>query len=105
MIVSQRIPGDERIILFVKLHEGLDLTEELRNKIALHLKKQGSPRHVPDEIHQAPGIPMTRNAKKAELAVENIFAGKPVTNIAALANPEVLAFYEQVARASSPRIS
>jgi acetoacetyl-CoA synthetase len=98
LIVSHRLPGEERIILFVKLCEGLELTDQLKAKIARHMKEQGSPHHVPDEIHQAPGIPITRNAKKAEIAVENIFHGKPVTNIASLANPEVLAFYEGFVR-------
>ncbi|MDX2027065.1 MAG: acetoacetate--CoA ligase [Alphaproteobacteria bacterium] len=98
LIVSQRIPGDERIILFVKPREGVTFTEELKKKIAKHMKEQGSPRHVPDEIHAAPGIPMTRNSKKAELAVENIIHGKPVTNVASLANPEVLGFYEELAK-------
>jgi len=100
LIVSHRLPGDERILLFVKLAEGMTMTDDFKKKIARHMKEQGSPRHVPDEIHQAPGIPMTRNAKKAEIAVENIFHGKPVTNVTSLSNPEVLTFYEDFARTS-----
>ncbi|MDP9126756.1 MAG: acetoacetate--CoA ligase [Pseudomonadota bacterium] len=102
LIVSQRIPGDERILLFVKLPGGAQLTDELKHKIAAHMKDQGSPRHVPDAIYQTTGIPMTRNAKKAEIAVENIFNGKPVTNTASLVNPETLAFYEDLARHLTP---
>lgn len=97
LIVSHRLPGDEKILLFVKLGEDAQMTEELKKRITRQMKEQGSPRHVPDEIYQAPGIPMTRNAKKAELVVENIFQGKPVTNASSLANPEALAFYEEFA--------
>lgn len=98
LIVSQHIPGDEHILLFVVPREGTQLTDELKAKINKHMKEQGSPRHVPDAIYQAPGIPMTRNAKKAELAVNNIFNGKPVTNTATMANPEILAFYQEFAK-------
>ncbi|MBI1272895.1 MAG: acetoacetate--CoA ligase [Alphaproteobacteria bacterium] len=93
LVASMRVPGDERIYMFVKLRAGVALDDALKGKIAKHMRDKGSPRHVPDEIHEAPDIPVTRNAKKAEMAVINMFQGRPVTNQTALANPESLGFF------------
>ena len=60
-----------------QITEGLEMTAELKARIVSHMKTQGSPRHVPDEIHRVPAIPQTRNAKKAELVVEKILQGPP----------------------------
>jgi acetoacetyl-CoA synthetase len=98
LIASVRIPGDERIYLFVKLRNGQSLDDALKSKISKHMRDKGSPRHVPDEIHQAPDIPVTRNAKKAEMTVINMFHGKPVTNLTALANPESLDYFSNFAK-------
>jgi len=61
------------------------------------LRKQASPRHVPNLIVEAPDIPYTFNMKKVESSVANILNGRPVTNADALTNPESLAFYETIA--------
>ena len=90
--------GDQRIILFVKLAAGYELTEELKNRIKIALRKQASPRHVPGLIIEVPDIPYTFNMKKVESSVANILNGWPVTNRDALANPESLDFYEEIAR-------
>jgi len=96
MVVGQDWKGDQRIILFVKLATGFELTEELKNKIKRALREEASPRHVPALIMEAPDIPYTFNMKKVESAVSNIIYGRPVTNRDALINPESLDFYEKI---------
>ena len=98
MAVGQDWKGDQRIILFVRLALGHQLTEELKNKIKDRLRKEASPRHVPGLIIEAPDIPYTFNMKKVESSVANILHGRPITNRDALTNPEALDFYEQIAR-------
>lgn len=98
LAVGQNWEGDQRIILFVKLKEGVELTEELIARIKRELRDKASPRHVPALVIQAPDIPYTFNMKKVETAVSNIINGRPVTNRDAIVNPECLAFYEEVAR-------
>ena len=96
MIVGQDWKGDQRIILFVKLAQGFQLTEDLKNKIKNALREEASPRHVPALIMEAPDIPYTFNMKKVESSVTNLLNGRPVTNRDALVNPESLGFYERV---------
>jgi len=96
MVVGQEWKGDQRIILFVKLAQQFQLTEDLKNKIKRALREEASPRHVPALIIETPDIPYTFNMKKVESAVANIINGKPVTNRDALVNPESLDFYEKV---------
>jgi acetoacetyl-CoA synthetase len=94
--VGQYWKEDQRIILFVKLALGLQLTDNLKNKIKTALRKEASPRHVPALIIEAPDIPYTFNMKKVESAVSNTIQGRPVTNKDALVNPESLDFYERI---------
>ncbi|HEX75024.1 MAG TPA: acetoacetate--CoA ligase [Dehalococcoidia bacterium] len=96
LAIGQRWEGDQRIILFVKLAQGYNLTEDLKNKIKRTLRKNASPRHVPDKIIQTRDIPYTLNMKKVESAVTNIIHGRPVLNRDALVNPESLDFYENL---------
>jgi len=96
MVVGQDWKGDQRIILFVKLAQRFQLTEDLENKIKKALREEASPRHVPALIFEAPDIPYTFNMKKVESAVANILNGKPVTNRDALVNPESLDFFEKI---------
>jgi acetoacetyl-CoA synthetase len=96
MVVGQDWKGDQRIILFVKLAQQFQLTEDLKNKIKKALREEVSPRHVPALIIETPDIPYTFNMKKVESAVANIINGRPVTNRDALVNPESLDFYEKV---------
>jgi acetoacetyl-CoA synthetase len=93
--IGQHWKGDQRIILFLKLTPGYDFTDDLKNKIRRTLRKDASPRHVPNLILEAPDIPYTFSMKKVEIAIANIFNGKKVTNIDALINPEALKFYEK----------
>ncbi len=98
LVVGQYFKGDQRIILFVKLKEGYELTEELKSKIKKALQRQASPRHVPDKIIAVPEIPYTVNMKKVESAVYNIVNGRPVLNKGALMNPECLALFEKITK-------
>lgn len=98
LAIGQRWKGDERVILFVKLKDGFVLSEELREKIRLNLKTQASPRHVPEIILAVSDIPYTRNMKKVELVIKNIFEKKPITNKDSLHNPEILEEFEQIAK-------
>ncbi len=96
LAIGQNWRGDQRIILFVKLAEGYNLTEDLKNKIKVTLRRNASPRHVPAKIIEVPDIPYTMNMKKVESAVTNLIHGKPVLNRDALINPESLDYYEDL---------
>ena len=93
VVVGQRWKGDVRIVLFVKLAEGAQLTGELKNKIRSNILSQASPRHVPKKILPTPAVPYTLNMKKVELAVKKMIEGQPVLNKDALSNPEALDYY------------
>jgi acetoacetyl-CoA synthetase len=87
-------PG--RLVLYVALAEGRELDDDLIGQLRGALRSELSPRHVPDEIHQVPGIPRTLSGKKLEVPVRKILLGTPVAEAAdpdALANPEVLVLF------------
>ena len=101
VVVGQDWQGDVRILLFVKLTEGIELTEDLVNKIKTTIRKSATPRHVPAKIIAISDIPYTRSGKKVEKAVRNIIHHEPVPNIDALANPESLKLYENLVELQS----
>ncbi len=82
--------GDVRVVLFVRLRDGVALDEQLIDRIRRHIRVNTTPRHVPAKIVQVSDIPRTKSGKIVELAVRNVVAGEPVRNIEALANPEAL---------------
>ncbi len=94
LAAGQEWEGDQRVILFIKLSQGFQFTENLKARIQKALRQQASPRHVPALILEAPDMPYTFNMKKVESAVSNILNGRQVTNREALINPESLAFFE-----------
>jgi acetoacetyl-CoA synthetase len=96
LAIGQQWQGDERVILFVKLLPGYELTEELKATIRGALLRNASPRHVPAKILPIADIPYTLNMKKVEGAVTNVIHGKPVLNRDALSNPESLSLYENL---------
>jgi len=96
LAIGQDWKGDQRVLLFVKLAQGHDLTDELQKKVRTILRSKASPRHVPARIIEVPDIPYTLNMKKVESAVTNILHGRPVTNRDALSNPESLDYYESI---------
>ena len=73
-----------------------ELNEELLTKLKRQIRKNASPRHVPDKIIVVNDIPRTKNGKIVELAVKNIIDGNEIKNIEALANPEVLEQYKNL---------
>jgi len=93
LVTAQRWGGDERIVLFVHLRDGLVLDEELRERIRQRIRREETPRHVPARIVQVPAIPRTVSGKIVELAVRQVIHGEPVLNRDALANPEALAHF------------
>jgi acetoacetyl-CoA synthetase len=96
MAVSQEWDNDVRIVLFVKLRDGLTLDDALRDKIRETIRRNLTPRHVPAKVIQVPDIPRTRNGKLMELAVRNLIHGLAVENREAAANPEALDFFANI---------
>lgn len=92
--VAQEYQADVRIVLFVRLRDGLILDEPLREKICRIIRENTSPRHVPAKIIQAPDLPRTLNGKLVELAIRDVIHGRMPRNLAALANPESLDFFK-----------
>ena len=90
LVVGQRVDHDERVVLFVRLREGLTLSDELRDRIKRQIRQNTTPRHVPARIVQVPDIPRTKSGKIVELAVRDVVHGRAVKNREALANPEAL---------------
>jgi len=96
LVIAQNWPpgslGDVRIVLFVKLRDGVELTEELEKLIKTTIRSNTTPRHVPDKILAA-DMPRTKSGKLVELAVRNVVHGEPVKNIEAMLNPEALDYF------------
>ena len=93
VVIGQNWKNDVRVILFVKLAGGYELSDEVAAKIRQTIRTNASPRHVPAKIIAVPDIPYTLNMKKVELAVRKTVQGLPVKNKDALQNPESLDFY------------
>lgn len=95
--VGQPYDDDVRIILFVVLKNNLQLDDQLKDKIRANIKHNVSPHHVPKKIIQVKEIPRTVSGKIVELAVRNVVMNQPVKNIDALANPEALENFKNIA--------
>lgn len=101
LVVDLEDKDGSKVILFVVLQPGSDLSEDLKEKIRTALKTQVSPRHVPDLIIPAPGVPKTLNGKKMEVPVKRILQGWPpekAVNLDATANPAAVQFYLSFAK-------
>ncbi len=94
IVVGQDWPpgevGDVRVVLFVRLRDGLVLDDALVERIKKHIRTSTTPRHVPAKIVQVTDIPRTKSGKIVELAVRDVISGNDVNNLEALANPEAL---------------
>jgi len=90
LVIGQDWDNDVRVVLFVRLRDGLMLDEALVNRIKQQIKQNTTPRHVPAKVVQVSDIPRTKSGKIVELAVRNVVHGRPVKNVEALANPEAL---------------
>ena len=90
IVIGQDWQGDVRVVLFVKLREGLSLDAALVKRIKDTIRNNTTPRHVPAVVAQVTDIPRTKSNKIVELAVRAAVHGQPVKNVEALANPEAL---------------
>jgi acetoacetyl-CoA synthetase len=94
--VGQDWDNDVRVILFVRLKDGIKLNDDIADRIKKRIRSGASPRHVPAKIVQVADIPRTKSNKIVELAVREVIHGRKVKNIEALANPEALKLYENL---------
>ena len=94
--IGQDWDDDVRVVLFVRLRDGLVLDEDLQIRIRKVIRDNATPRHVPARIVQISDIPRTVSGKIVELAVRNIVHNRPVKNKDALANPEALELYKNL---------
>jgi acetoacetyl-CoA synthetase len=97
LAIGQEWQGDTRVVLFVRLREGVVLGADLDARIRRRIRNNTTPRHVPAKIVQVADIPRTKSGKIVELAVREVVHGRPVANREALANPEALALFEGLA--------
>jgi acetoacetyl-CoA synthetase len=95
--IGQEWDSDVRIVLFVRLREGSVLDSDLIDRIKKQIRAGASPRHIPAKIVEVADIPRTRSGKITELAVRDVVHGRPVKNTEALANPEALDLYRDLA--------
>ena len=93
LVIGQDWDHDVRVVLFVRLRDGVSLDDALTTKIKQHIRNNTTPRHVPAKVLQVADIPRTKSNKIVELAVRNVVHGRPVKNVEALANPEALELY------------
>lgn len=96
VVVGQQWGDDERVVLFVVLREGLELSDEIRLDIRQRIRENATPRHLPAVIIQVPDIPRTISGKISELAVKKVIHGESAGNADALANPEALNYFRSL---------
>jgi acetoacetyl-CoA synthetase len=94
LVVGQDWDNDVRVILFIRLNEGVAFDDELVKKIRTTIRTNCTPRHVPAKVIAVADIPYTISGKKVELAVREVIHGRPVLNKDALANPQALDLYQ-----------
>jgi acetoacetyl-CoA synthetase len=100
LVVDVPRGDDLRMTLFVVLREDAELDEDLQAAIRRRIREDCSPRHVPDEMLVAPEIPRTLSGKLLEVPVKRILMGAAPDAVASrdsLANPDALAFFEELA--------
>jgi acetoacetyl-CoA synthetase len=97
LVIGQDWDNDVRVVLFVRMKAGHVLDDALRARIRRTIRENASPRHVPAKIIEVADIPRTRSGKITELAVRDVVHGRPVKNVEALANPEALDLYRDLA--------
>ena len=90
IVIGQDIDGDVRVVLFVRLREQQELSDDLVQRIKKRIREGASPRHVPAKVLQVTDIPRTRSGKIVELAVRDVVHNRPIKNKEALDNPEAL---------------
>ncbi|CAA6605157.1 Acetyl-coenzyme A synthetase 1 [Rhodospirillaceae bacterium LM-1] len=94
LVIGQDWDNDVRVVLFVRLRDGIMLSDDLQAAIKKRIRDNCTPRHVPARIVQVDDIPRTKSGKIVELAVRDVVHGRSVKNIEALANPEALELFK-----------
>ena len=97
IVIGQDWDGDVRVVLFVRLADGTTLDDELERRIKVQIREGASPRHVPSRIVAVADIPRTKSGKITELAVRDVVHGREIGNKEALANPEALDYFRDIA--------
>ncbi len=93
IVIGQDWDNDVRVVLFVRLRDGVILDQDLQDRIRKQVRSNCTPRHVPARIIQIGDIPRTKSGKITELAVRDVVHGRAIKNKEALANPEALDLY------------
>ena len=93
IVIAQEWEHDVRVVLFVRLRDGVRFDDALAARIRRCIHDHATPRHVPAKILQVGDIPRTKSGKLVELAVRAIVHGRPPGNIEALANPDALEYF------------
>ena len=101
IVVGQSWDNDVRIILFIIMSKNFSLKEELLLKLKKQIRKNASPRHVPNKVIAVKDIPRTKSGKIVELAVKSTIEGNKIKNKEALANPEALELFKNLKELSS----
>jgi acyl-CoA synthetase (AMP-forming)/AMP-acid ligase II len=93
-LIGQEWKNDVRVVLFVKMREGQELTDVLIKGIKSTIRTECTPRHVPAKILEVSDIPRTKSGKIVEISVRDIVHGREIKNKESLANPEALEFFK-----------
>ena len=101
LVVGQDFNDDVRIILFVTTKNNQELDDNKVKSIKSRIRINCSPKHVPSLIIKVPAIPRTKSGKIVELAVRKIIHGEPINNKEAIANPDVLKYFENLPQLKS----
>lgn len=100
LVIGQNWENDVRVVLFVRLRDGVSLDDALIKRIKTEIRTNATPRHVPAIIIQVTDIPRTKSGKITEIAVRDIVHGRAVKNTEALANPEALDLFKDLVELS-----
>jgi len=98
--IGQDWDDDVRVVLFVVLRHDAVFDDELCDRIRTVIRTNTTPRHVPVKILAVADIPRTKSGKIVELAVRSVVHGETVKNTEALANPEALEHFRNIAELS-----
>ena len=101
IVIGQEWKNDVRVVLFVKMREGQELTDDLIKDIKSVIRRECTPRHVPAKILEVGDIPRTKSGKIVEISVRDIVHGREIKNKESLANPEALEFFKNREEISS----
>ncbi|MDP6164049.1 MAG: acetoacetate--CoA ligase, partial [Candidatus Thioglobus sp.] len=94
IVIGQEWDNDVRVVLFVKMREGRELTDDVIKEIKSTIRTECTPRHVPAKILEVADIPRTKSGKIVEISVRDVVHGRNIKNKESLANAEALEFFK-----------